>query len=104
MSQARLTWEDDRLCLSGTLDFSSVTRLRDQGLAEFGANRDIRLDLARVSRANSAGLALLLEWLALAQARQVRLRILNLPESLAALARVSNLHAHLPLEKDLLSG
>lgn len=100
MSQAALTWVNDRLCLSGTLDFTSVVSLREQGLAAFGTAREVCLDLAQVGRANSAGLALLLEWLALARRRQVHLRILNLPESLAALARMSNLYERLPLEQD----
>ena len=48
-----------RFRLAGVLDFSTVDRaLRDRGLAAFGRGRGLILDLAGVTRANRAGMAL----------------------------------------------
>jgi phospholipid transport system transporter-binding protein len=96
MSHAEVERAGDRIRLTGVLDFATVGRLREQGLALFEASPGILLDLAGVERANSAGLALLLEWLDLAQQRGQRLRLCNLPDSLQAIARISNLDGRLP--------
>jgi phospholipid transport system transporter-binding protein len=100
MSAAQLVHEDGRFLVSGVLDFSTVGDLLEQGGTQFGGHKEVLLDLAQVTRANSAGLALLLEWLDRAGRRQQRLRIFNLPDSLAAIARMSNLYQRLPLSKD----
>jgi len=55
------------------------------------------VDLSGVERANSAGLALLLEWLEVAHAGGLSLSYVHLPESLQRLAAVSNLDAVLPV-------
>ncbi len=86
-----------RFELSGDLDFDTVTGLLPRGNAVFAAWPEAELNLARVGRANSAGLALLLEWLDHAQLGGRRITFLNLPDSLCAIARMSNL-------LDLLSG
>ena len=87
-----------RFRLAGVLDFSTVDRaLRDRGLAAFGSKRGLILDLAGVTRANSAGLALLLEWLDQAASGNLELRFTNLPASLTAIARMSNVEDLLPV-------
>ena len=78
--------------LEGDLDFASVVGLATLPaplLAE--ASDDLVIDLGGVGRANSAGLALLLEWLGQARARGRTLRFTNLPDSLLRLAELSNL-------------
>lgn len=94
---ARLTApEPDRWTLVGVLDFDTVARLAVEGevLLRTAAARgqtSLVIDLAAVERANSAGLALLLEWLQMAQARGLSLSYAHLPDSLGRLAAVSNL-------------
>lgn len=78
--------------LEGDLDFASVVglvALPTRLLAE--ATDDAVIDLGGVGRANSAGLALLLEWLGQARARGRTLRFTNPPSSLLRLAELSNL-------------
>jgi phospholipid transport system transporter-binding protein len=86
-----------RLRLSGTLDFASVPGLLEQGRSHFTGGEPLVLDLAGVERANSAGLALLLEWLDLAGRRGQRLELENPPPALLAIARMSNVMDLLPL-------
>jgi phospholipid transport system transporter-binding protein len=84
--------------LSGSLDFGSVPAVYRAGLEQFGTDGDIVLDLAGVTRANSAGLALLLEWQRLARQGGRALRLRNLPASLRNIAMVSELVELLPAE------
>ncbi|EXJ16373.1 hypothetical protein D779_0307 [Imhoffiella purpurea] len=55
------------------------------------------IDLAEVDSANSAGLALLLEWLDVARARDIHLSYANVPDSLRRIAAFSNLQDVLPI-------
>ncbi|MGD8998837.1 MAG: STAS domain-containing protein [Granulosicoccaceae bacterium] len=83
--------------LLGELSFASVPAVRRVGLETFVADSDIRLDLAGVSRADSAGLALLIEWLRYARQRNKTLHYLNMPPQMLAIARASSLDQILPL-------
>jgi phospholipid transport system transporter-binding protein len=47
------------------------------------------VDCAGVTRADSAGLAVLLDWLAWGRRKSRALSLTNLPESLIAIARIS---------------
>lgn len=83
---------DGRWAVSGSLDFDSVPRLWAELSPELDG-RDAVLDLSGVSRANSAGLALLIE--AHAHSRELggTLRVHGLPASLSQLGHVSGLDA-----------
>lgn len=77
--------------LNGVLDFDSVPAIFNESVTHFGAHRDIILDLSGVTRANSAGLALLLEWQRMAREPGRSVSIRNVPAALRNLARVSEL-------------
>jgi phospholipid transport system transporter-binding protein len=98
MTEARLTpCGEGRFCLEGVLDFGTVTRLAASGRACLKGDANVDIDLAGVQAANSAGLALLLEWLDIARERGVKLTYRNLPDSLVRIAAVSNLESLLPV-------
>lgn len=98
MKGARLiTAGPGRLRVEGVLGFSSVNDLVTEAEALFPASGRLRIDLSGVASANSAGLALLLEWLALARSRRLDLEYLNLPDSLERIAAFSNLGPLLPV-------
>jgi phospholipid transport system transporter-binding protein len=105
MTEARVLATDDaRLRVEGVLDFSTVGPLAAEAKRLFagGGARDI--DLAGVTQANSAGVALLLEWLAIARTRQVSLRFHNLPAPLARIAQLTNVTPLLPVAAEADSG
>jgi phospholipid transport system transporter-binding protein len=91
---------EGRLRVDGVLDFGSVGPLLAQGEAMMPRTGLVQIDLGGVESANSAGLALLLEWLDLARAHGVRLRFLAMPESLTRIAALSNLGTLLPTDAD----
>lgn len=92
MTSGRITvLGDGRFALSGDLGFSSVMGLLRQSDPLFATCSEVVLDLSQVERADSAGLALLVEWLRRARRRGQRFRVLTLPQALADIAQVSNI-------------
>lgn len=92
MSDAHIKALDEKhFVLSGVLDFESVPKLWRVGHALFEAGSELHVDLSGVSHANSAGLALLVEWMRFAEKRQKRLSYHNIPGQMLAIARVSDL-------------
>ncbi len=76
--------------LSGDLGFDDAARLLRDGDAAFGDSEQAEIDLARVARVDSAGLALLLEWSVAARESGRLLRYRNVPPALASLAGISD--------------
>lgn len=89
-----------RFRISGDLNFATVGTLLAEGEQVFAAHQAVRIDMQGVGQANSAGLALLLEWLDRARRRRQHLELINLPESLARIAAITNLTSLLPLGTD----
>lgn len=85
----------NRYSLSGPLTFSTVPGLYDEAGEAFLADADpgqpVELELDAVGRCDSAGLALLLEWMRVGRERGLALRFSGLPEQLDALMQVSDL-------------
>lgn len=83
---------DGRYRLTGDLTFDTVSRVLDQSEDLFqGEDQRLELDLADVNRADSAGLALLMEWTRLARRRSVDIQFVNVPEQMAAVAKLTGL-------------
>jgi phospholipid transport system transporter-binding protein len=85
--------------VEGALTTPYIARLRAAGLAALradpagkaaGLGAELMVDLGKITRVDSAGLALLIDWLAAAQQSGRRLRYSGGPPTLRALARVSN--------------
>lgn len=76
--------------VAGEMDFTTVNKLLAQSKILFATTEPITLDLAAVKRANSAGLALLLEWQHQAYIMQRPLHIRNAPSAVIDIARLSN--------------
>jgi len=89
-----------RFGVAGVLDYTTVRELAAQGEILFGGRGPLEIDLQGVRSANSAGLALLLEWMELARRRSISLRFRNLPGSLGRLASLVNLSGILPVVRD----
>lgn len=81
---------EGRYRLAAPLTFATVPALQARGTAliQQGGGALV-IDLSGISTADSAGLALLVDWLAEARARGGSLRYEQIPETLHALARLS---------------
>jgi phospholipid transport system transporter-binding protein len=88
--------DNGQFALSGDLIFESAPRLLLEGEAAFAAAGRAEIDLARVGRIDSAGLALLLEWSIAARGGGRSVSYRNMPAGLAALAGISDVSELLP--------
>jgi phospholipid transport system transporter-binding protein len=85
------TGSEGRWRLSGELGFGTVSRLVKDSRAGFSGGDDIEVDLAGVTRADSAGLALLVEWLRAAERAGRSISFVNMPAQMQSIARICGL-------------
>jgi phospholipid transport system transporter-binding protein len=80
-----------RLAVTGELTFATARDARQMGvlMLEGSSARSIVIDCAAVTHADSAGLAVLLDWLAWGRRKSRAITLENLPDSLVAIARIS---------------
>ncbi len=83
--------------LIGELDFDSVPALAGRSEELFSGDGSVQVSLDAVGRGNSAGLALLVDWLREARRRGRNISFTNVPSQLLALARVSGVDELLSL-------
>ena len=81
--------DGDRSRVSGWLHFTTVRALLAAGVAAINNGKAAAIDLAGVTGSDSAGLALLIEWLSVAKSAGRALRFENIPSQLQQLARLS---------------
>jgi phospholipid transport system transporter-binding protein len=91
---------EGRLEIHGDLSFDSVPALWRDCREQCTSGAAIDVDLGQVQRSDSAGLALLIEWLREAQRSGGSLRFFNIPAQMLEMARVSGLDEILPLHRD----
>jgi phospholipid transport system transporter-binding protein len=80
---------DGRFALRRELTFATVSELLAESEPLFSAHSSVTIDMRDVPETDSAGLALLVEWLSLAQRDGRELRYENLPAQILTMARIS---------------
>ena len=80
---------DGRFALSGDLTFDTAERILRRSEAPFSEYAQIEVDLSAVERADSAGLALLLEWITWANHTVREIRFVEIPPKLVAIAETT---------------
>jgi phospholipid transport system transporter-binding protein len=81
--------------VAGELTFETVPALYHESLGWFAGTSELTLDLAQVTRADSAGLALLIEWLRGGEKAGCRVRLANIPQQVQNLIRINGLNGAL---------
>ena len=81
-----------RLEVKGALTFATARKARQQGLQllDAASAAEIEIDCSGVTASDSAGLSVLLDWLAAARAARRSLQLRNLPEPIRAVAQISD--------------
>jgi phospholipid transport system transporter-binding protein len=76
----------------GPLTFATARGARESGLAAFGAanSRELEVDCSGITSSDSAGMTVLLDWLAMAKHAGRSMHFASLPEQVQALARISD--------------
>lgn len=87
--------------LSGRVTFATVPTLWSESKSMFTSLAEsLNVDLVEVVHADSAGLALLIEWLRSAVQAQKSISFVHVPEQLYSIAQVAQLSSVLPLRQD----
>lgn len=82
---------DDVICIQGSLNFSTVSDLYQKSLPYLSKLNSITVDFTDVKTSNSAGLALMIEWIKYANHQQKKIKFLHVSEELLAIAKVTAL-------------
>ena len=78
-----------RFRVSGVLDATTARDVLEQSESRFDQFKELDIDLGGVGESDSAGLALLIEWLRAARQGNKAIRFANVPAQIEALARIS---------------
>jgi len=80
-----------RFAARGALSFANARRARSEGLHALRTSRarDLEVDCSGITHSDSAGLAVLLDWMAIMKREGRPLCFANLPAGLLAVARIS---------------
>ena len=90
MSDFELKRLDDRCFeLHGAMSFETADRILRRSEKLFGRYEDVQVDCSGVNDADSAGLALLLEWISQAYRQGGQIHFSGLPKSIVAIARTT---------------
>ena len=84
-----------RFILTGPVTFSTAGDLLQVSQGLFTGQRTVTVDLGAVTNVDSAGLALLLEWLRLARSTGQAVTYTGLPHKLIAIAKLSGVEGML---------
>ncbi|HSM31413.1 MAG TPA: STAS domain-containing protein [Woeseiaceae bacterium] len=80
---------EGRFALNGEMTFETAERILLASEEPFEQHTRIEVDLAGVTKADSAGLALLLEWITWANHTVREIRFLSMPDRILAIARTT---------------
>ena len=75
--------------LQRDLTFATVNEILAESLPLFSGQTSISVDLDKVDESDSAGLALLIEWVSWAKQNDCDIRFENVPQQLKTLAEIS---------------
>ena len=90
--------DTDLLRVGGELTFSTVNDILEQSRTLFELIPSLDIDLDDVTRSDSAGLALLVEWVRSANQANKKIVFHNIPAQMLAIATASGLDELLPLQ------
>jgi phospholipid transport system transporter-binding protein len=89
-ARGELAGSGSRFALTGDVGFADAARLLAEGDAAFRGEPAVEVDLSQVARFDSAGLALLLEWVLSARDAGRSVRYRNIPPPVLSLAGMSD--------------
>ena len=78
-----------RFALSGEMSFRTAERILRESETPFSEHAQIEVDLSAVEKTDSAGLALLLEWITWANHTVREIRFVEMPERVLAIAETT---------------
>lgn len=90
--------DTDLLKVKGELTFVTANAIFQQSQTLFAPISALDIDLADVTRSDSAGLALLVEWIRSARQKNKTIVFHNVPDQILAIASASGVDELLPIQ------
>ncbi len=75
--------------IEGDLTFATIDQKTLKSFVFLKTAKDVTIDLSQVSSTDSAGLALMIEWIKYSRANRTQIGFKNIPEQLLNLAKLS---------------
>lgn len=98
MSEVRIEARGEgRFEISGELSFDSVPGALRASVEPFAAGEALEIDLGGIVRADSAGIALLLEWMRRARRAGKTIRFSRVPAQMLSIIELGDLEELLPI-------
>jgi phospholipid transport system transporter-binding protein len=94
---AQIVHQEGRLIISGDLNFFTVMPLWERCLNLFEPINELNLDLSRVQSSNSAGIALIIQWVTYARKTKKNIKFLKVPEHLSSIIAAFDLESMINL-------
>lgn|SRR3990167_7171826 len=91
--KVEMTFEGDMAFLSGDLNFTNVMSVYAASLCAFATRPNGCVDFSRLSSSDSAGLALIIEWMKLARERHQVVTCQHLSQDLVSIAKAAGIYA-----------
>ena len=88
---AALTFNNSIFQVTGDLNFNNVMSLHRQSLSYFDSCPELTFDFSGVTSSDSSGLALVIEWIKLAEQHKKPIYIKNISDGLLSIAKASGL-------------
>ncbi len=90
MSQLNIIKENTgHFVIDGDLTFATIDKQTLKSFSFLKAAKEVTIDLSRVSNTDSAGLALMIEWIKYSRQNRTQIAFKNIPEQLLNLAKLS---------------
>ncbi|MGZ8190483.1 MAG: STAS domain-containing protein [Methylococcaceae bacterium] len=91
-----------RFAIGGDLTFATIDKQSLESFAFLTTAKDIIVDLSAVSSTDSAGLALMIEWIKYTRSKRTQLHFKKIPKQLLNLARLSGFDqtSHFSIQPD----
>jgi phospholipid transport system transporter-binding protein len=90
--------KDNLFHVAGELTFATVNALLEHAPALFESYHKLNIDFMDVTRSDSAGLALLIDWMRLAKTSNKEIMFYNIPAQMLAIANASGVDELLPAQ------
>jgi phospholipid transport system transporter-binding protein len=90
-SSAGIVFQNDFFVVSGELNFTTVVALWNNSLRLLTQAPQLNFDFTQVTASNSAGLALILEWMKYAKQHNKSIRFNNIPKQLNSIIAISGI-------------
>jgi phospholipid transport system transporter-binding protein len=88
---ATIQYQNDSLVVTGELNFRTAVTLWQDSLPLIKQHPDLHFDFSAVQSSNSAGLALILEWIKYAKLTQKSIQFSHIPPQLHSIIAVASL-------------